>query len=96
MSPAENALFAYTFVAIVWAFAFGGYGLINLNSREEFARGILCGPVWPLMLLWWARPSWLWRDGSAADRARRAEELAELDRLRAEVERLNAERGGFR
>lgn len=101
----DGALFAYFFVAITWAFAEGGHGLINLKSREWFARGILCGPVWPLVLLWWARPSWLWRDAPPAETS--AEEMrrlrGELDTAIAmlnarelELAKLRAEWGGFR
>ena len=47
------------------------------------ARSLLGSAVWPLMLLWWARPSWLWREQLAS--------LGELSRLHAEVERLRGE-----
>lgn len=95
---AENVEVAYIVVAVLWAIVMGIFdGVMVQSDRSAFARGVLGAPVWPLVLLWWARPSWLWRDDPAADRVLAAE--MEAQRLFAEVERLRAElaeRGGFR
>lgn len=94
MSP---LLFAYAAVAFVWAVAFGVHG-INV-SREAFARALLGAPIFPLVLLWWARPSWLWREQGDQLEGIPAE-LRAITRARNELgrecERLRSESANLR
>lgn len=109
MMTATHAITGYTLAAgILFVAQFIADVLDGNCSRERFARQLLGAVVWPLMLLWWARPSWLWREQTegAITKALREEverlrvDLSDavemLKACRDEIARLKAEREGFR
>lgn len=94
----ENAAWAYGAVASLMFFGPFLADVMDMAvARERFSRQLLGACVWPIQLLWWARPSWLWREPTADSLAARLKTAErERDEWRAEAERLSAERGGFR